>query len=271
MCQNDTNMFLIRRRGRRRHGVRDHDCNHFTEEPQMNKWTRIGVWFALLVLLLAPFAGCSGDDGPDDDEAENAVKAEKAIAGSFVGEVSGTKALVAVVAAPAEGKEARRAVQIYLSDGKRLGEWFSGSISDNSFVAQSDDGDAEAKGKLSGDSVTGTIELPDGKTVRYEARQPAGAAGLYDLTVSSDGELSGASAAGLGVTGEITLRRQGTGVLKLADGTRLKFDITRDSAGDLIRLRAGQVRLIVLANGELRGAGKSRTGGGSSEFLVRSA
>jgi hypothetical protein len=237
----------------------------------MVKGTPIWVWFAVVVLLPAPLAGCSRDDGPDDDQAQKAVKAETAIAGSFVGEVSGTKALVAVVAASAEGKDTARAVQVYLSDGRRLGEWFSGSIVHNSFVAQSDDGDAEAKGKLSGDSVTGTIELPDGKTVRYEARQPAGAAGLYDLTVSSDGELSGASAGGIGVTGEITLRRRGTGMLKLADGTRLKLDITRGSAGDLIRLRAGQVRLIVLANGELRGAGKSRMGGDSSDFLVRSA
>jgi hypothetical protein len=234
--------------------------------------TRIWVWFILVVLLLMPFAGCTGDDGPDDEEAEKAVTADKAVVGSFVGKVSGTKAFVAVVAAPAAGEQDSRAVQVYVSDGRRLSEWFSGSISDNSFVAKSDDGSTQVKGKLSGESVTGTVELPGGKTARYEASPPSGAAGLYDLTVSPAGELSGASAAGLGVTGEVTMRRRGTGRLNLVDGKRLKFDVTRDASGDLSRLRAGQVRLIVLASGQLRGAGKSRpsAGGGDMDFFIRS-
>jgi hypothetical protein len=239
----------------------------------MAKRTRIGVWLVPAMLLLMPFAGCSGDDSPDDAEAEKAVKAVETVSGSFVGKVSGTKAFVAVVAAPAARKKDPRAVQVYVSDGRRLGEWFSGSISDNSFVAKSYDGSTEAEGKLSGDSVTGTVELPDGKTVPYEATRPAGAAGLYDLTVSSDGELSGASADGLGVTGEVTVRRRGTGMLRLVDGKRLELDVTGRAAGDLIRLRAGQVRLIVLASGQLRGAGKSRpsAGGGDSGFFIRSS
>jgi hypothetical protein len=236
---------------------------------------RTGFWvlFVLVVLLLLPLAGCSGGDDPEDDEAEKAVKAEKAVAGSFVGEVSGTKAFVAVVVAPAAGEKDARAVQVYVSDGRRLSQWFSGSISNNSFVAKSDDGETEAKGKLSSGSVTGTVELPGGKTLRYVAGPPSGAAGLYEVTVSSEGELSGASAAGLGVTGEVTMRRRGTGMLRLVDGKRLEFDVTRNAAGDLIPLRAGQVRLIVLASGQLRGAGKSRpsAGGGDSDFFVRSS
>jgi len=239
----------------------------------MAKRTRIWVWFVLAVLLLLPFAGCSGDDSRDDDEAERAVKAEKEVAGSFVGKVSGTKAFVAVVAAPAAGEQDSRAVQVYVSDGTRLSEWFSGSISDNSFVAKSNDGSTQVKGKLSGESVTGTVELLSGKTVGYEASPPSGAAGLYELTASSAGELSGASAAGLSVTGEIKLGKRGTGMLRLVDGKRLGFGVTRMRAGDLARLRAGQVRLIVLPNGELRGAGKSRpaAGGGASNFFIGSA
>jgi hypothetical protein len=235
--------------------------------------TRIWAWFVVGALLLTPLAGCAGDDGPDGDRAKKAVKAEKPVDGSFVGEALGTNVFVAVVAAAAEGEQDRRGVQVYVSDGKRLSEWFSGSIRDNSFVAQSADGSTEAKGKLRDDSVTGTVEVPAGKALPYVARRPAGAAGLYDLTVSSEGKLRGASAAGLGVTGEITLGRRGTGMLKLADGERLKFDVARNRAGDLIRLGAGQVRLIVLPGGEVRGAGKSRsTGdGGDSDFFVRSA
>jgi hypothetical protein len=240
-------------------------------EIRMVERTRIPLWFVLLGLLLMPFAACSGDGGADDDEAEKAVKADDAVVGSFVGEVSGTKAFVAVVAAPAVGEKESGAVQIYVSDGRRLSEWFSGPISDNSFVAKSGDGDAEATGELSDDSVTGTVELSSGKTVKYQAGPPSGAAGLYELTVSSAGELSGASAAGLGVTGEITLGKRGTGMLRLVDGKRLEFDVVRSPAGDLIGLRAGQLRLIVLPSGELKGAGKSRPTADGSFFIRSSA
>ena len=237
--------------------------------------TRIWVWFTAVVLLLTPLAACSGDDSPGGDDSPRGTEAEEAedaVVGSFVGEVPGTEAFVAVVAAPAPGGK-DSAVQIYLSDGRRLSEWFSGPVSDSRFVAESDDGDAEIEGELSGDSVTGNVELPGGgRTVEYEASPPSGGAGLYELSVSAAGELSGASAAGLAVTGEIPLGKRGTGVLRLVDGKRLEFAVTRKRAGDLAHLRAGQVRLIVLPGGELRGAGKTRpSGSGGSGFFIRSA
>jgi hypothetical protein len=75
----------------------------------MVKRTRIRVGVMLVVLLLMPLAACRGDDSPDGKEAQKTVEGEKAaeadsaVVGSFVGEVSGTEAFVAVVAAPAEG------------------------------------------------------------------------------------------------------------------------------------------------------------------------
>jgi hypothetical protein len=239
----------------------------------MSRRPRIWVCLVPAVLLLLPLVGCSRGDDPADDAAGKEAKAEEAVAGSFVGAVSGTQAFVAVIASPAAGKKDSRAVQVYVSDGRRLSESFSGSISDNGFVAKSDDGEAEAKGNLSGESVTGTVELPGGKTARYEAKAPSGAAGLYDLTVAPGGDLSGASAAGLGVTGEIALRERGTGMLRLVDGKRLRFRIARSSATDVIPLRAGEVRLIVVPGGRLLGAGKARpaAGAGISDFFIRSA
>lgn len=244
----------------------------------MVKRTRVGVWFTAVVLLLTALAGCTGDDSPeggarpDGKKAEKTAEADTAVVGSFVGEVSDTKAFVAVVAAPAQEGADSGAVQIYLSDGRGLSEWFFGPISDSRFVAKSDDGDAETEGKLTVDSVTGTVVLPGGKTVRYQASPPSGAAGLYELTVSPAGQLSGASAAGLGVTGQITLAKRGTGMLRLVDGKRLEFSVTRTHAGDLTHLRAGQVRLIVLPDGELRGVAKGRpSNGGRFEFFIRRA
>jgi hypothetical protein len=217
-----------------------------------------------MALLMAPLPGCGGDDGGGGNEP---------VTGTFVGRVQGTKAFVAVVASPAREGEDKRNVTVYVCDARRICELFSGSASGDDFEASSDDRDAKANGKLSAKAVTGTIELADRKPIRYKASQATATAGLYDLNVSSNGRLRGASAAGVGLTGRSTAPRPGTGSLKLADGKRLRFDVTSYSAGDPIRLRAGQVRLIVLTGGQLRGAGKSRrtAGGGESEFFIRSS
>jgi hypothetical protein len=232
----------------------------------MIKQTRTWSRFLLAVPLVLALAACSADDRPD-----RAGGATNPVVGSFVGKVKGTGAFLAVVAAPIEGGDAG-GVHIYVSDGRGLSESLSGSISGERFVAASDDGDAEVRGELSEDSVTGTVALPGGKTGRYEASPPSGTAGLYELTVSSAGELSGASAAGLIVTGEVPLRKHGTGTLRMVDGESLEFAVTRDQASDLAHLQAGQVRLILLPGGELRGAGRSRqSGGDGSDFFIRSA
>ena len=245
-------------------------------DTPMVKRTPIGVWFTAGALVLTALAGCTGDDGPEGDDRPEGKKADKAaeaaFVGSYVGEVVGTKAFVAVVAAPAQEGQDSGAVQVYVSDGGGLSEFFSGPISDGGFAAKSDDGDAEAEGTLSGDSVTGTVALPDGTTGSYEASPPSGGAGLYELTVSAGGELSGASAAGLALKGDITLGPRGTGVIKMVDGTRLKLALTRKRAVDLAHLRAGQVRLIVLPDGTVRGVAKGRPpSDGRFEFFIRSA
>ena len=249
-------------------------------DTRMVKRTPIGVWLTSGALVLTALAGCTGDDGPKGDGRTEGKKADKAVeaaaevafAGSFVGKVEGTRAFVAVVAAPATGEEESGAVQVYVSDGRGLSEWFSGPVSDGGFAAESDDGDAEAEGTLTGDSVTGTVALPDGTTGSYEASPPSGGAGLYELTVSSAGKLSGASAAGLALKGEVELGKRGTGKLRLVDGKRLELVLTRKPAGDLAHLRAGQVRLIILSDGELRGVAKGRpSNGGRAGFFIRTA
>jgi hypothetical protein len=226
----------------------------------MNTRTRASF---VLVVLLAALAGCGGDG----DEATP-------ITGTFVGKVSETDAFVAVVAEPAGEGEDRGAVTVYVSDAQRIDEWLTGSATEDGFAATSKDRDAEAKGKLSSEAVTGTIELPDGERVRYTARAATATAGLYDLTVSSKGELRGASAAGVALKGETTLPSPGPGEIKLADGTRLKFDVARDTGGKPAGLRAGHVRLIVLPGGQLTGAAISRPnagGRGSDSFVLSSS
>ncbi len=81
--------------------------------------------------------------------------------------------------------------------------------------------------------------------------------------------MSGASAAGVGLTGQVTLPPPGSGRLKLADGTRIKFKVTKASDAKSADLKPGQLRLIVLPDGQVSGAGKS-PGEGGSDFYARS-
>ena len=220
----------------------------------------------LVVLLLTALAGCGGDS--DDGER---VKEITPIDGTFVGKVDGTGELVAVVVSPAVRGEQRRETTVYLCDGKRLCEWFSGSATGRGFRAAA--GDGEATGELTPRAASGTIELSARKTLRYEAARATATAGLYDLSVTSNGELSGVSAAGVGLKGRSTIPKPGRGSLKLADGERLKLEVTRSSAGGSVPLRGGQVRVIVLPDHQLSGAARSRrtSGGSSVDFFIRSA
>jgi hypothetical protein len=222
----------------------------------------------IVVLLAAPMAACGDDDG-DDGQVD---KQAKPVAGTFVGKVTDTEAFVSVVATPPAKGADKREVAVLVCDAKRLCEGFSGTATGNDFVATAD-GDAQAKGELSEKSATGSVELPGGKRVRYKAGPATATAGVYDLTVSANGKLSGASAAGVGLTGKSELPAPGTGTLKLADGKRLKVVLTRSAAGDPLSLPAGQARLIVLPDYQLRGAGKSRrtSGGSDADFFIRSS
>jgi hypothetical protein len=224
---------------------------------------RLGFCLSLLAVLA--LAGCGGDDDDGDNDNDRA-KPPPAAAGTFVGKLSDSDAFVAVVAAPPAKGEKEREVTAFVCDGERLCTWYSGSTSGNRFVAESSEG--EARGTLSRKAATGTVELTDGETARYNAGEAAAASGLYDLTVSAAGKLRGASAAGVALKGEVALPPPGSGAIRLADGTRLKFDVTKNTAGDAADLRAGQVRLIVLPDGQLRGAGMSRDG--DQDFLVSS-
>jgi hypothetical protein len=222
-----------------------------------------------VAVLLAALAGCGGDDdgNNNNNDGENRTRP---VAGTFVGKLRGSEAFVAVVATPPPKGEDRREVSAFVCDGRELCSWFSGSASGNGFTAKSGDGEGQTKGTLSGKVAKGSVEVPDAETGRYNASEATATAGLYDLTVSSAGKVRGASAAGVGLTGQVTLPPPGSGKLKLADGTRLKFTVTKSTAGDAAGLRAGQLRLIVLPDGQVRGAGKSR-GDDGSDFFVRSA
>ena len=91
--------------------------------------------------------------------------------------------------------------------------------------------------------------------------------------MSRAGELSGVSATGVALTGKSTLPKPERGKLKLADGTRLKFDVIADSADSTVPLRPGLIRAIILADGLVQGVGQIRGTARNAEsfFFIRSA
>jgi len=222
----------------------------------------------LPVLLLAALATCGGSDDSDDDTAQ-----VKQVEGTFVGKVSEGDANLAVVAAPPERGKDSRPVTMYVSDGGRVSASLTGTATGNSFSLASEDDAAKAKGKLDGNSVSGTLTLPDRDAVSYRATRAAAAAGLYDLTVSAKGQLSGASATGVGLTSKSLLRAPGFGRIKFADGKRRRFELTAKATPDPVRLGSGQMRLIVMPDGALRGAGAAAPsrGGEALDVFIRSA
>jgi hypothetical protein len=231
---------------------------------------RHAFWTSLVVvLLLGALAGCGDDD--DDGNGDDAERKAKPVAGTFVGKAQGSDAFVAVVAAPPAKGQDKREVTVFVCDAKRLCQSFSGSASGNDFRVQAEVGDARAT--LTAKAATGRVDLPDAGTVRYKAATATATAGVYDLTVSANGRIRGASAAGVGLKGQSTLPEPGNGTIKLADGRRLKFEVTRNSSDDPISLKPGEMRLIVLQDGQLKGAAKSRPaeGGEASDFYVLSA
>jgi hypothetical protein len=102
-------------------------------------------------------------------------------------------------------------------------------------------------------------------------RVPPPVIGTIQVLLTGDSDASGGWVNGLhGLFALVVLL---LAVALAQEGKRSLFGVTRKRASDLARLRAGQVRLIVLPGGEPRGAGKGRpaAGGVDSNFFLRSA
>jgi hypothetical protein len=226
---------------------------------------RTPMWVSFVpAILFALLLGCGGDDdGGDGDTPE---RKGKPVAGTFVGRVPETEAFVSVVASPPAKGEDKREVTVFVCDARRVCEWYSGSATGNRYTATSAGGEAQARGRLSGKEAAGSVELPTGDRVSYKAGPAQAVAGLYDLTVNANGRLRGASASGVGLTGQSSLPEPGSGTVKLADGKRIKFVVVRSSED--VRLGADRARVIVLPDYKLKGAAKS---GSDSTFFVRSS
>jgi hypothetical protein len=111
-------------------------------------------WLILLVLIWAAAAQAAS------------------LTGSFVGQVQGSEAFIALVA---KGDK----VLAYVCDGAKLAEWFRLlSNADGALEGKSAAG-VGLKAQVETDTIKGSVILNDGKTLEFTATQATNEAGLY--------------------------------------------------------------------------------------------
>ena len=236
--------------------------------------------FAAMVAVLWVLAGCGGGGGVDGGggqgqqrppEETTTPTEEGAITGQFVGEIPETDAFVALVArAPREGED-RGEVRAYLCDGRTINEWFNEGSAEETDLDLTSDGGARLLASLKRDVdsswVSGQIFLADGTVLGFSAPPATGIAGLYDVSISG-GELSGTSEGGARLEGRIfdALQQNGLypvgGTITPPDGRPQDFQAsaTPDASGEL--------RIVVLEDGRVKGGPKKGEGEGFVEIGV---
>jgi hypothetical protein len=216
-----------------------------------------------------------------EDEGTPAPFTSQVFAGEgFVGEakdVSIGDAFVAVVIADAQsGAEAREARAILYGDAENdIKEWFPGAVVGNSLDLASDGG-ARLHGVFSEEGATGTIAMPDGTFLPFNAEPATGVAGLYTVIFFPDGHVDGTSERGGKLVGLLGEMEEGTdiqplnGTLTPPDGEPLGFTVKIKSepphTPDKPPVNA---RFVVLNDGRIRGGANRKEGGGNFyDYLI---
>ena len=233
--------------------------------------TRMGAATLLAVALALLLAGCGGGGGGQQEGEAPEEEAEQPVAGSFVGEVSGFEGdpeevpFVAVVVA--EAQEGAREVRAYLCDGESINEWFTGTAEGNDLDLTSE-GEARLEGSLTPEAATGTITLEDGASFDFTADLATGIAGLYNVNLLPDGQVTGTSETGGRLEGQLAdepqLGPQGqlefypvTITVTAPDGEEREIEHFFDSN------EPGEARWIILPDGSAKGAKKTAATGSS--------
>jgi hypothetical protein len=130
--------------------------------------------------------------------------AQAVVSGEFVGAIpnpdpidppgGNADELVAVVVND-PSPTGQRAIRVYLCDGDPSiqgdAEWFTGVITGDTFNLTSSDGDATAQGVFTETAVTGTVSLPDGRSLSFRALPAQAGGGFYDVFLLANGILQG--------------------------------------------------------------------------------
>ncbi len=240
--------------------------------------------FALALALWPLVLGCVAQQEEEGGGGQE-ESAEAPFTGSFVGDDisviddnSEVGAFLALVAQEPEEGADQQEVRAYLCDGagKSINEWFNeGSVEGTEFDLTTDSG-ARLVGGLKQDVdsswVSGQIVLADGTVLGFGAPPATGIAGLYDVTISSDGSYSGTSERGGQLEGRVADEPQEdgsylvTGTATLPEGEEQEFRATVGGARSVEK--ASELRVIFLPDGRSKGGPK---GGGGEGFINQDA
>lgn len=212
------------------------------------------------VALCLVMFGC----GSDDDSSQGA-DAPVAVTGEFVGKASAEDAYVAIFTSNAQADGQFDFVayvcnrQVPLEGSTELAEWFTGTGRDSSVNLQSQAGTSRLQATLAGDRVTGTVELSSGTIITFEAtRDTGGPAGLFEVGLDDQGNLTGTSRGGK--TMKLSpFERDGepgySGLITSPDGSTVPYELFvrggHITAQDLADMKSP--RTIILFDGTSRG------------------
>jgi hypothetical protein len=164
------------------------------------------------------------------------------------------------------GPDGTRRIRLYVSDSEPepRGDlaWFSGRFRGSSARLSAVGGGARLRARVDSGLVSGTITFPDGRKRRFFALPAGQGAGIYDVTVTPDGRLIGASEEG----GRLTGRQDGDFVVttvtapdgrsytnRPADLTRtLRYPILGNKPDTYVAIVAPRGRFIFGRSGNVR-------------------
>ena len=217
--------------------------------------TRTRLFSVLALCLLGLLAVACGSDG---DEAA-------AVAGEFVGTASAQDAYVAISATEPTADGAFEVVayvcnrQVPRAGSLELAEWFTGAGTGASVDLRSESTTSRLRATFGSGRVTGTVDLPDGSSMTFEAaRSGDGPAGLFVLGLDDDGNLVGTSRGGKTLK-VAPFEREGepgyTGTITSPGGATVPYElfvrggvVTKEEIAGM-----GTARTIILADGTSRG------------------
>lgn len=214
-------------------------------------------FFGAIALCLLVLSGCGGsDDGAKDARAAST---------EFVGKASGEDAYVAIGTSNAKSNGQFDVVayvcnrQVPLEGSTELAEWFTGTGRNNSIDLRSQAGTSRLRATVDGGRVSGSIDLPGGKTVTFEATSgAAGPAGLFEVGLDDEGNLTGTSRGGK--TMKLSrFEREGergyTGTITSPNGSTVPYELFvrggHLTTQDLANMKSP--RTIILEDGTSRG------------------
>jgi hypothetical protein len=143
--------------------------------------------FLSLAILVFLLSGCGNDEEQLSRPSPSPVPSSDVV--EYIGKSENFLFFAAVVTHP-DGK-----LTAYFCDGKGRSALFEGNHADGAFSLTSTDGAATLNGQVDETESSGTVQLPDTQ-LNFTAAKAREMGGLYRLTYSEEGEVTGSSERG---------------------------------------------------------------------------